>query len=225
MIKDAPSSRQLPHVERRAASKTTPEAAALFADRCGSVAVDVVPGSEEEWLLGADEKKYVLAISMPPVEGSPRYRKTVMAEHGAYLSSFRSPLSVPHTRTPLSERLLSIELDRIAGLASNYLVIYAGSHIPLERRQLPSLSEFDSPPDTMVGSSNVSAAATAARSTQGGILHNYQLLTPALITSLLVAFFILVPIVMLGISALASIQSTLRSEAPMDYSAQEKKTQ
>jgi len=117
------------------------------------------------------------------------------------------------------EQLLSKELDRLAGLTSNHLVIYAGSHIPLERRELPPLSSFDSPPD----------AAPPTISTvpfpKGGILHNYQILTPALITSLLVVFFILVPIIMVGISALASIQSTLRSEAPKDYSAQEKKVQ
>lgn len=114
------------------------------------------------------------------------------------------------------EQLLSKELDRLATLSSSHLVIYAGSYIPLERREL-SLSEFDSPPDV--------STLTSAPSPKGGILHNYQLLTPALITSLLVVFFILVPIVMLGINALASIQSTLRSEVPKDYSAQEKKMQ
>jgi hypothetical protein len=119
-----------------------------------------------------------------------------------------------------SEQLLSKELDRLAALTSNHLVIYAGSHLPLERRELPPVSEFDSPPDAAAPPS-----ATAVPSSKGGILHNYQLLTPALITSLLVAFFILVPIVMIGINALASIQSTLRSEAPKDYSAQEKKMQ
>lgn len=118
------------------------------------------------------------------------------------------------------ERLLSKELDRLAALTSNHLVIYAGSHIPLERRQLPPISEFDSPPDAAI-----SPSTTAVASSKKGILHNYQLLTPALITSLLVVFFILVPIVMIGINALASIQSTVRFEAPKDYSAQEKKTQ
>ncbi|KAH0839536.1 hypothetical protein J3R83DRAFT_421 [Lanmaoa asiatica] len=197
LIKDSPSSRQLPHVERSLGS--TPEAATIFTSRCGSITIDVTPGSGGEWGLEAD-KKHVFSISMPPIEGSPRYRKTVMAEH---------------------ERLLSKELDRLAALTSNHLVIYAGSHIPLDRRDLPPLSEFDSPPDAAAPSS----ATAAVASPKGGILHNYQLLTPALITSLLVAFFILVPIVMIGINALASIQSTLRSEAPKDYSAQDKKVQ
>ena len=134
----------------------------------------------------------------------------------------RVPPSIAHLLSLIlfqhPEQLLSKELDRLAELASNHLVIYAGSHIPLERRQLSSLSEFDSPPDAAALPS-----ATAVASPKGGILHNYQLLTPALITSLLVAFFILVPIVMIGINALASIQS--RFEAPKDYNAQEKKMQ
>ena len=59
----------------------------------------------------------------------------------------------------------------------------------------------------------------------GGILKHYQLLTPALISALLVVLFILLPIVMLGISALASIQSPLKVEVPKSYSAREKKVQ
>ncbi|KAI0308389.1 hypothetical protein OF83DRAFT_1180929, partial [Amylostereum chailletii] len=59
----------------------------------------------------------------------------------------------------------------------------------------------------------------------GGLLKRYQLLTPALITSLLIALFVLLPAVLLGVNALASIQSPLRVEAPKGFSAHEKKTQ
>ncbi|KAG9317058.1 hypothetical protein JVU11DRAFT_1245 [Chiua virens] len=195
LIKESPSSRQLPYVER--SLKSSPNAASLVTRQCSSIALDVVPGSGE-WQLEED-KKHVLSISLPPIEGSSRYRKTLMAEH---------------------ERLLSKELDKLVALIPNHLVIYAGS-LPLERREVSDLdSAFDSPPDATAPYS-----ATTVASPKGGILHNYQLLTPALITSLLVAFFILVPIVLMGINTLASIQSTSRSEAPKDYSAQEKKTQ
>ncbi|KAF9224427.1 hypothetical protein BS17DRAFT_732237 [Gyrodon lividus] len=195
MIKDAPSSRQLPYVERGRGS--SPEIIGLLTSRCGSSVVDVSPGSRK-WRLEAD-KKHVLTVSMPPIEGSARYRKTVMAEH---------------------EPLLSSELDKLAALTSNHLIIYSGSYIPLERRQLPHLSEFDSPPEA-----GELHKATFVAAPEGGILQNYQLLTPALITTLLVVFFILIPVVMLGINALASIQSPMRSEAPKGYSAQEKKVQ
>jgi hypothetical protein len=57
----------------------------------------------------------------------------------------------------------------------------------------------------------------------GGILHRYQLLTPALIIILFVTFFVLMPVVYFGVSALASIQSPLKVEAPKGYSAQERK--
>lgn len=115
----------------------------------------------------------------------------------------------------LPEPLLSGELEKLSILTPNHLVIYSGSYIPLERRQL---SEFDSPPGDLYNATSVAAP-------EGGILQNYQLLTPALILTLLVVLFILIPVLMLGINALASIQSPLRSEAPKGYSAQERKVQ
>lgn len=82
-----------------------------------------------------------------------------------------------------------------------------------EARQAPS-SVFDSV-----------RAPTNGTLVEGGILKRYQLLTPGIITTLLVAFFVLVPIVLFGFKALASIQSPLRVEAPKGYSAQDKKSQ
>lgn len=67
-------------------------------------------------------------------------------------------------------------------------------------------------------------AAKAAPS-DGGILKRYQLLTPGLIISLAIAFFVLVPIVFFGISSLASIQSPVRLDAPKGFNAVEKKNQ
>lgn len=64
-----------------------------------------------------------------------------------------------------------------------------------------------------------------AAPTDGGILKRYQLLTPGLIISLLVAFFVLVPVVLMGVYALASIQSPVRLDAPKGFNAAEKKTQ
>jgi hypothetical protein len=59
-----------------------------------------------------------------------------------------------------------------------------------------------------------------------GILARYQLLTAPLITSLLIVFFVVVPAVMLGINALASIQAP-RMEAPgaKGFNADAKKNQ
>ncbi|KIJ70633.1 hypothetical protein HYDPIDRAFT_23724 [Hydnomerulius pinastri MD-312] len=195
MIKEAPTSRQLPHVGRSLGPSL--DITEFLSNRCGSSVIDAGSGSAE-WSF-EENKKHVITMSLPPVEGSARYRKSVMAEH---------------------EPLLSSELDKLASLTSNHLVIYSGSHIPLERRQLPPPSEFDSPPDA-----GDSYNSTFVASPQGGILKNYQLLTPGLIITLIVVFFIIVPVLMLGITALSSIQSSLRSEAPKGYNAQEKKTQ
>ncbi|KAF8489372.1 hypothetical protein F5888DRAFT_1201376 [Russula emetica] len=102
------------------------------------------------------------------------------------------------------ETRLANELERIGRAYPRHLVILAGS-----RRQdgpAPVPSGSPSPPE-------------------GGILARYQLLTPALITGLLLVFFVLVPIVLFGVSALASIQSPLRVQPPKGYSADEKKNQ
>jgi hypothetical protein len=104
----------------------------------------------------------------------------------------------------LPETRLANELERIGRSYPRHLVILAGS-----RRQdgpAPVPSGSPSPPE-------------------GGILARYQLLTPALITGLLLVFFVLVPIVLFGVSALASIQSPLRVQPPKGYSADEKKNQ
>jgi hypothetical protein len=57
---------------------------------------------------------------------------------------------------------------------------------------------------------------------RGGILADYQLLTPGLILSLLISFFVLVPALYAGINALSSIQAPLIM-APKDFSASAKK--
>ncbi|KAI9466595.1 hypothetical protein BJY52DRAFT_2353 [Lactarius psammicola] len=100
------------------------------------------------------------------------------------------------------EARLASELERIERAFPRHLVVFAGS-----RRQDDSAPEpTPSPP-------------------AGGILARYQLLTPALISGLLLTFFVLIPIVLFGVSALASIKSPLRVTAPKGYSADEKKNQ
>ncbi|KAI0250543.1 hypothetical protein BJV78DRAFT_1283154 [Lactifluus subvellereus] len=98
---------------------------------------------------------------------------------------------------------LASELERIERAFPRHLVIFAGS-----RRQ-----DDDSTP------------APTPSAHAGGILAHYQLLTPALITGLLLAFFVLIPIVLFGVSALASIESPLRVQPPKGFNADEKKNQ
>ncbi|KAJ7072914.1 hypothetical protein C8F01DRAFT_1105693 [Mycena amicta] len=106
------------------------------------------------------------------------------------------------------DAILSTELARIAALFPHHLVIYTSS-ASISKRSTPI---------------NLTRAAPSS-STKGGILTHYQLLTPGLITALLITLFVLVPIIMLGINALSSIQSPLRVDAPKGFDAVERKNQ
>jgi hypothetical protein len=115
---------------------------------------------------------------------------------------------------------LSSELDAIATLFPKHLVIFTGSPSHLSTRQAPS--EFDPSPSSFLGPT---FAGNSTVLQEGGILKRYQILTPGLITTLLIILFVIVPVIMLGISALANIQSPLSSEVPKGFDAQEKKVQ
>ncbi|KAJ6593185.1 vacuolar ATP synthase subunit S1-domain-containing protein [Mycena capillaripes] len=106
------------------------------------------------------------------------------------------------------DALLSAELATLASTFPNHLIIYTGS-------SSPSFAKRAAP---ITGSIRNGTAT-------GGILARYQLLTPGIITILIITFFILVPIIMVGIRALASIQSPLRNEIPKSFDAAEKKNQ
>ncbi|KAG1902784.1 uncharacterized protein F5891DRAFT_1021195 [Suillus fuscotomentosus] len=143
----------------------------------------------------AENSKHVVCVNMPAIEGSPKLRKVAMLGHDQYLFS---------------------EIEKIDAAFTSHLVLYVGS--PLEhpgyRRQLLPPSEFDS-----------TYAPDNSTLSDGGIFKRYQLFSTPLLVALLVVFFIIVPIIMMAVSALASLQSSVRLEAPKGYHAQEKKTQ
>jgi hypothetical protein len=117
-----------------------------------------------------------------------------------------------------AESRLSNDLDIIASIFPKHLVIFAGSPSHISTRQAPSdLDSAQSLDSTFAGNTTVRQ--------EGGILKRYQILTPGLITTLLVTLFVFVPVIMLGISALANIQSPLSSDVPKGFDAQEKKHQ
>jgi hypothetical protein len=147
---------------------------------------------------------------MPTLTETAGARKRSVAEHGA-----RSVIHTHYTYKKLTgippisfyflcspEVRLASELEGIGRAYPRHLVILAGSRRQDGAEPAPS----PTPP-------------------AGGILARYQLLTPALITGLLLAIFVLVPVVLFGVSALASIQSPLRVQPPKGYSADEKKNQ
>jgi len=114
------------------------------------------------------------------------------------------------------ESLLADELSLLATTFSDYLVVYTGSSLPSHyKRQFSDISEL---PDPFTLAANTTLPT-------GGILKRFQLLTPGLITALLVTFFVLVPVTMLGLNALASIQNPLRVDTSKTFNAQERKNQ
>ncbi|EIM85480.1 uncharacterized protein STEHIDRAFT_140117 [Stereum hirsutum FP-91666 SS1] len=201
------SSVQLPYVRQSSGSASVHDIADLLSERCGSKVLNFMPGqgSIED---AEKDKKHVMCMSNPRLDGMAGHRKGFFAE---------------------LESTIVHDLESLASLFPKHLIIFSGSpSSPFERRQSPDfedpLSEEDSLYDAPLLDTTTFIQSNGTLP-EGGILKRYQLLTPALITSLLVALFVLLPVVMFGVSALASIQSPLRTEAPKGFNAQEKKMQ
>ncbi|KAI0637620.1 hypothetical protein C8Q77DRAFT_1268648 [Trametes polyzona] len=195
-LSSAPSSLQLAYVgSEEPHANPFRDLAGTLATRCGSRAVSHAPDLGELH-VNAAAGKHVVSVSLPPLADG---------EDGASRKSSMAD----------HQSWLSAELSKIEATFSNYLVIYSGSPASLlhSRQSTTSSSTFGS------------AAAPADSNASGGILKRYQLLTPGLILALLVALFVLLPIVFIGVQALASIQSPLSNEIPKGFSAEEKKNQ
>ncbi|KAK2462266.1 hypothetical protein APHAL10511_005572 [Amanita phalloides] len=168
-----------------------------LSQQCGSRIVKFSPGQGVTFDLGY---RYVIHMNLPGLHSLHEPQKNVMKHH---------------------DDILSRELDSLTSIFPEHLIIYMG--VPL----LPEFTKRQAPevPERPVLQLSDSYAPSNATLPTGGILKHYQLLTPALISSLLLVLFILLPIVMFGITALASIQSPLKVENPKGYSAREKKIQ
>ena len=110
--------------------------------------------------------------------------------------------------------MCSKAMEKVASAFPDHLIVYSSDSSHFVRRQLGETSDSGS----LFSAPNHTVA-------DGGILKRYQLLTPGLILTLVVVFFVLVPVIALGVNALASIQSPLRAEAPRSFNAKDKKNQ
>jgi len=120
------------------------------------------------------------------------------------------------------ESMLADELSLLATIFPDHLVVYTGSPLPSHyKRQHLDIPDI---PERPVLPLDGSLAVNTTLPT-GGILKRFQLLTPGLITALLVTFFVLVPVTMLGLNALASIQNPMRMDTSKTFNAQERKNQ
>ncbi|KAG5641062.1 hypothetical protein DXG03_006278 [Asterophora parasitica] len=201
ILSESSSQRQFQYLSPVANLANTAE---NIATRCGSDLVTLTPGSNPGHYT--HDSRNVVNIKLPSLENqSGGTRKDKVALYSSQLAD---------------------ELAYLATTYPNHLVVYTGtlpSHAPElsfaaqhAARQVPTSPVFDAV--YAQAPKNVTLPA-------GGILHRYQLLTPGIITVLLVAFFVLFPIVLFGFKALASIQSPLRVEAPKGFSSQDKKIQ
>ncbi|KXN84197.1 hypothetical protein AN958_00182 [Leucoagaricus sp. SymC.cos] len=111
---------------------------------------------------------------------------------------------------------LAAELTTITSVFPSHFIIYTGPGIPnLQARQAPDT--ISRPAIDITNSSQQPVVTPSAQST--------VFFTTGLVTSLLIVFFILLPALIMGIEALASIQTPTRMDAPKGYSAVEKKNQ
>ncbi|PPQ63954.1 hypothetical protein CVT24_009077 [Panaeolus cyanescens] len=199
-LDSAISARQFPYIPTDTLADISSIADSV-SSRCQSKLVQYEPGNAPSLQAG---KKHTVCMKMPHVNQSGNERMEKMMQHDSTLGS---------------------ELSTLASIFPDYLVVYAGSPLPphLNKRQQPDVPDR---PILDMGSTLPTFTASANwTEPTGGILHKYQILSPALITSLLVVFFMVVPLVLIGIKALSSIQSPLRVEAPKGFNAHERKTQ
>jgi len=121
----------------------------------------------------------------------------------------------------LLESALAAELAAISSVFHSYFIIYTGSgSSKLQARQAPDILSRPAIDVTSNNSSSRQPANPPAHDPTASVFF-----TTGLITSLLIVFFILLPVLIVGVSALASIQTPTRMEAPKGFSAVEKKNQ
>ena len=104
-------------------------------------------------------------------------------------------------------------MKKVSSTFPDHLIVYFSPPSPFARRQPEEIPDFGLIP------------APNRTVSDGGILRRYQLLTPGLILILVLVYFVLVPVFVLSVNALASIQSPLRAEVPRSFSAKDKKNQ
>ncbi|KAL5527030.1 hypothetical protein ACEPAG_5821 [Sanghuangporus baumii] len=209
-LKAAKKSVQIPYVKRRSlldegdpdtstSSDSLEGVVEELARRCGAsmtwLSVDGL-----DWIVeGSKEKtKNIFYLGLPEVNGEGSWRRYKMGE---------------------IEDTLTRALEKIESTFPNHLMIYTGSLSP-SSSSVVSKRQAEAIPDRPFAY----APSNSTSPDDGGILARYQLLTPGLIVSLLIAFFLLLPIVLLSVQALASIESPVRLDAPRGVT-QSKKTQ
>ncbi|KAF6762548.1 hypothetical protein DFP72DRAFT_1000997 [Ephemerocybe angulata] len=184
LLAHSPSSRTFQYLVNGDASALLSNRAQDLAKECESKLLRYSPG--DSGVVLDHGRKTVVSLGLPDLKESGAARRVAMRNQ---------------------ERALAEELDALASVFPNHLVIYSGVPLSaLSARASPHVFINDDLPE-------------------GGILKRYQILTPGLISIFLVIFFILIPVLMVGIKALAGIQNPIKMDMPKNFNAQEKKNQ
>ncbi|KAF8516664.1 BIG/ATPase V1 complex, subunit S1 [Gautieria morchelliformis] len=194
----AASSLQIPYMPH-SGSDSLEAFKRTLADRCGSRRVELGLGQG-----GVDLEqgvKHVVCLSMPHLEDERTERHGAMRDHEIQLSN---------------------DITRVTTAFPTHLVLYTGSQPMAKRQDVISESEDDPSRPTVLSNADVAAAPINTTLAVGGLFQRYRFFTPGLITALLIVFGLLIPLLMVGIYALASIQSPLRMDAPKGPSLEKK---
>jgi hypothetical protein len=182
-----------------------PTLAPGIAQECQSRFLQYTPGDSGVQL--DNSAKHAILLTMPALRDG-KDRASAMQEQG---SISILPAKYPWCSLSWLAASLSDELNLLSTSFPDHLVIYAGQ-----------------PLNTHFARADIGSAFRPSHNAtlpEGGILKKYQLLTPGLITVLLVVLFVFIPVLWVGISALSSIQSPIKMDLPKGFNSQEKKNQ
>ncbi|KAG8889088.1 hypothetical protein FRB98_005838 [Tulasnella sp. 332] len=197
-LHSAPSTLHVPYITPVHTAGTSRS----FAKLCQSKEVEVLLGQDVESLPSSG--KQFIHIELPELEGVGRERREEMKQ---------------------AEEKLSLLLEKLEESFPSHLVLIMGTtpsssnnmkhHIARSQSKIPATFRSPRAPSSSRGVKPLP---------NSGIFHRYQLLTPGLITSIGITFLLIMPLMLMVISAVAGIKSPLRSEG-FKQSGQDKKTQ
>jgi len=169
---------------------------------CDAESVRLELGSGGHYPIPNNSRAKLIVIELPEVVEEGRSRKDTVASLMSTLSGDLRSLSNVF-------RSYAVIISGSVATRPAKRDVAAGVTVDIDVRSpffLPRVS-----PSTFIHNRLVADNSTVP---PGGILKRYQLLTPALLLTLIITLLLLFPIVFVGISALANIKSPQRMEAP-----------
>jgi len=187
---------QIPYLPYSSGSDSLDVFKDVIAKRCGARRVELELG--QGGITFHEGERHVVVVNMPSLED----------EYGP----FGRGETLSHC-----DKQLHHDISNVASVFPSHIVIYTSSR-PFTKRQAGE------EPSESVSLPIIENAAAPFNSTlaKGSLVQRYRFFTPGLITAFLIVFGILVPLLMFGIYALASIQSPVRMDAPKGPSLEKK---